>query len=185
MLPSWRSIRGSARWRFSEYAVVDDCGVRVNPQIVEGQVTGRPHRSALPSTRRSSMTPTAFADPELLRLPRDPGTRHAGAQGRIDRMPVPVHAARGEGRQERAAAADSTRSPPQFRTPSPERAQASSRRASIRLSVFGGCSTRRASPRYGRPTPRFANPPAPLTRCALAQLPSRKNGRPRCASNLA
>ncbi len=40
MPPSSRSTRRRARWTIVDYAAVDDCGVRINPQIVEGQVHG-------------------------------------------------------------------------------------------------------------------------------------------------
>ena len=83
-----------------DYAAVDDCGMRINPQIVEGQVHGRDRardrrgavRGRSPTTRTGTLL-TA----ELLRLPRAARARHAAAEDRRDRVAVAVHAARHEG----------------------------------------------------------------------------------------
>ena len=36
--------RGTGAWKVRRCVAVDDCGVRINPMIVEGQITRRPHR---------------------------------------------------------------------------------------------------------------------------------------------
>ncbi len=82
-----------------DYAAVDDCGKRINPQIVEGQVMGATAQAlgavdARAVRLRRGRQP---ADAELLRLPRAARARHAAAEDRLRREPVAVHAARHEG----------------------------------------------------------------------------------------
>ena len=82
-----------------DYAAVDDCGVRINPQIVEGQVMGATAHAIGAATvgvvrLRRGRQP---ADAELLRLPRPACARHAAAEDRRDRVAVAVLAARHEG----------------------------------------------------------------------------------------
>ena len=82
-----------------DYAAVDDCGKRINPQIVEGQVMGATAQAlgavdARAVRLRRGRQP---ADAELLRLPRAARARHAAAPDRLRREPVAVHAARHEG----------------------------------------------------------------------------------------
>ena len=82
-----------------DYAAVDDCGTRIHPQIVEGQVMGalaHGHRRRDPRDvhLRRGRQP---ADPELLRLPRAARDGRAAAEDGRDRVAVAVHAARDEG----------------------------------------------------------------------------------------
>ena len=83
-----------------DYAAVDDCGKRINPQIVEGQVMGATAQAlgAVDARGRSSTTRTGtcltpnFYDyhvPHALDMPP--------LQTGYDREPVAVHAARHEG----------------------------------------------------------------------------------------
>ena len=82
-----------------DYAAVDDCGTRIHPQIVEGQV----HGATVARDRRGTARELRLrrrrdaADAQLLRLPRAARTRPAAAQDGCDRIPVAVHSARREG----------------------------------------------------------------------------------------
>ena len=93
-----------------DYAAVDECGRKVNPKIVEGQVhgaTGHGIGAALYETFEYD------ADGQLLQLdlrglPRGDLARRATHPHRGDRMPLAVHAERreGHGRGRRRAAVD-------------------------------------------------------------------------------
>ena len=82
-----------------DYAAVDDCGKRINPQIVEGQVMGATaqalgaamHEHFVYDEDGNLLTPN-FYD---YHVPARAG--HAAAQDRLRREPVAVHAARHEG----------------------------------------------------------------------------------------
>ena len=82
-----------------DYAAVDDCGVRINPQIVEGQVHGATAHAigaALSEDvrlRRGRNAP----DLQLLRLPRAARAGHAAAEDGRDGVAVAGGAARREG----------------------------------------------------------------------------------------
>ena len=82
-----------------DYAAVDDCGTRIHPQIVEGQVHGATVHAIGAALLRGLRLRRgrAAADLELLRLPRAARARRAGAEDRRDRVAVPVLAARLEG----------------------------------------------------------------------------------------
>ena len=82
-----------------DYAAVDDCGVRIHPQIVEGQVMGATAHGARRGDPRDVHLRRGRepADAQLLRLPRAARARHAAAQDRQHREPLAVHAARHEG----------------------------------------------------------------------------------------
>ena len=82
-----------------DYAAVDDCGVRINPMIVEGQVHGATAHAIgaalLGGVRlRRGWNP---ADRELLRLPRAARPRHAAAQDRRHGVALPGRAAGRQG----------------------------------------------------------------------------------------
>ena len=82
-----------------DYAAVDDCGRRINPQIVEGQVMGATAQ-ALGAAMHEIFEYDEDGQPahaQLLRLPRPARARHAAARDRRAREPVTVHAARHEG----------------------------------------------------------------------------------------
>ena len=82
-----------------DYAAVDDCGNRIHPQIVEGQVHGATAH-ALGAATHEIFTYDEDgqpADAELLRLPRAARARHAADEERLHRVAVAVHAARREG----------------------------------------------------------------------------------------
>ena len=82
------------------HAAVDDGGVPIHPQNVEGRCTSRPPtRSARPSTSTSPTTRTARSSPQLLRLPRAARDGHAAAQtGAMEsRSPVAPLGAKGMG----------------------------------------------------------------------------------------
>ena len=82
-----------------DYAAVDDCGKRINPQIVEGQVMGATaqaigaavHETFEYDEDGNLLTPN-FYDYHVPHC-----ARHAAARDRRDREPVAVHAARHEG----------------------------------------------------------------------------------------
>ena len=82
-----------------DYAAVDDCGKRINPQIVEGQVMGATAQALGAATHEQFVYDEDgnLLTPELLRLPRAACARHAAAPDRLRREPVAVHAARHEG----------------------------------------------------------------------------------------
>ena len=82
-----------------DYAAVDDCGKRINPQIVEGQVMGATAQALGAATHEQFVYDEDgnLLTPELLRLPRAACARHAAAPDRLAREPVAVHAARHEG----------------------------------------------------------------------------------------
>ena len=89
----------TGHYEIVDYAAVDDCGIRIHPQIVEGQVMGATAQAigAVDArgvrVRRGREPP----DAQLLRLPRAARARHAAAADRLHREPVAVHAARHEG----------------------------------------------------------------------------------------
>ncbi len=82
-----------------DYAAVDDCGKRINPQIVEGQVMGATaqalgaavHETYEYDEDGNLLTPNFYDYHVPARA------RHAAARDRRDREPVAVHAARHEG----------------------------------------------------------------------------------------
>ena len=82
-----------------DYAAVDDCGVRINPQIVEGQVHGATaHAIGAALSRGVRLRRGGDApDLQLLRLPRAPRAGHAAAEDGRDGVSVPGGAARREG----------------------------------------------------------------------------------------
>ena len=72
-----------------DYAAVDDCGTRIHPQIVEGQVMGATAHALGAATHeklhlRRGRQP---ADAELLRLPRAPRAGHAAAEDGLSSRP--------------------------------------------------------------------------------------------------
>ncbi len=82
-----------------DYAAVDDCGVRINPQIVEGQVHGATaHAIGARSARGVRLRRGGDAPHrQLLRLPRATRAGHAAAEDRRDGVAVAGRAARREG----------------------------------------------------------------------------------------
>ena len=82
-----------------DYAAVDDCGKRINPQIVEGQVMGATAQAIGAAIHEvfEYDEDGNLLDAQLLRLPRPARARHAAARDRRDREPVAVHSARHEG----------------------------------------------------------------------------------------
>ena len=101
-----------------DYAAVDDCGTRINPQIVEGQVMGATAQ-ALGGVDARDLRVRRRREPpdaELLRLPRSARARHAAAARRATsraRRRSPRSARRAWAK---AAARGSTRCAPRSRT---------------------------------------------------------------------
>ena len=82
-----------------DYAAVDDCGTRIHPQIVEGQVMGAAAHGIGAATHETFTYDEEgnLLTPELLRLPRAARDGPAAAEDGRDRVAVAVHAARHEG----------------------------------------------------------------------------------------
>ena len=82
-----------------DYAAVDDCGSRINPKIVEGQVMGATAHAIGAAIWETFVVRRRRkpAHSELLRLPRATCDGHAAAQDGRDRVAVAVHPARHEG----------------------------------------------------------------------------------------
>ena len=111
-----------------DYAAVDDCGTRIHPQIVEGQVMGAAAHGIGAATHETFTYDEDgnLLTPELLRLPRAARDGRAAAEDR------PRSSRRRRSRRSarrawaRAAAPRSTRSAPRSRTRSRPPARRSS-----------------------------------------------------------
>ena len=82
-----------------DYAAVDDCGTRIHPQIVEGQVMGAAAHGIGAATHETFTYDDEgnLLTAEFLRLPRAACDGPAAAEDGRDRVAVAVHAARHEG----------------------------------------------------------------------------------------
>ena len=123
-----------------DYAAVDDCGTRIHPQIVEGQVHGATAHAIGAALHEDfvydedgQLLTSNFYDyhvPHALDVP-------ALKTGSIE-SPSPFSPLGSKG-MGRAAAAASTASAPRSRTPSSPRAGRSSTRAATRPTASGRC----------------------------------------------
>ena len=86
-----RSTRETGYYEIVDYAAVDDCGKRINPQIVEGQVMGATAHGARRRDARDVRVRRGWqsAHAQLLRLPRAARARHAAAAYRRIESPSP------------------------------------------------------------------------------------------------
>ncbi len=82
-----------------DYAAVDDCGVRINPQIVEGQVHGATAHAIGAALSEEFVYDEngTLLTAELLRLPRAARDGHAASEDGRDGVPVAGRATRREG----------------------------------------------------------------------------------------
>ena len=94
--------RGTGEWKPIKVVAVDDCGVRINPMIVEGQITGGLTELRHRGDSRSRSTRTATASARTHRLPDPDVVGDARVRPRRADHPVaapPRSARRPESRQ--------------------------------------------------------------------------------------
>ena len=129
-----------------DYAAVDDCGTRIHPQIVEGQVHGATVHAIGAALYEDFVYDEdgQLLDLELLRLPRAARARRAVAEDRARSSRRPRSRRSARRGWARAAAAGSTASARRSRTHSGRSARRSSTTAATPTTASGRCCRTRS-----------------------------------------